>query len=135
MNFTKYTTTLVGIILFSITTAMAQNTDHKTTMVFQVIQDQMVFDSSTVESATITPIDKTSDLDAYGVQLKLKKDVAAKFSALTAKNIGKRVNFIFDGIVISSPIVQSSIGAEFIVTGLTKVQAEKFVKSIASLKK
>jgi preprotein translocase subunit SecD len=135
MNFIKYITSLVGIILFSITTAMAHNTDHKTSIVFQVIQNQMVFDSSTVESATVVPVDNKSD--QYGLQLKLKNGAATKLEALTSKNIGKRVNFILDGVVISSPIVQSRLGAEFLMTGLTKVQAqaEKFVESITSLKK
>lgn len=132
MNFIKYLSTLLSIILFSSTTALAKNTEDKTSMLFQVVENQMVLDSSTIESAKVASSDRVSD--GYGVELKLKRDAAIKFSALTGKNIGKRVNLILDGVVISSPIVQSSLGAEFIVIGLTKVQAEKFVKSIVSLK-
>lgn len=132
MNCIKYLTTLLSVLILSITTAAAQNTEDKTSMLFQVVQGQMVFDSSTVESATVVPVDTASDL--YGVQLKLKNEAAAKFGDLTAKNIGKQLNIIIEGMVISSPIIRSKLGPEFLVAGLTKVQADKFVKSIVPLK-
>lgn len=132
MKLIKYLTTLLSITLFTSTAAVAQNTDDKTSMLFQVVQEQMVFDSSTVESATVVPVDKASDL--YGVQLKLKKEAAAKFGELTAKNIGKQLNIIIEGMVISSPIIRSKLGPQLLVAGLTKVQADKFVKSIVALK-
>lgn len=46
-------------------------------MVFQVIQNHMIFDGLTVESATlVAPINPT---DTYGVNIKLKTIVANKF--------------------------------------------------------
>jgi len=50
----------------------------------------MVIDSSTTESTTVEPMEDATGKYA-AVSLKSKKDAAAKFSALTAKNIGIRL--------------------------------------------
>ena len=49
---------ILGLFVFSVaiatgTTTTAPNTNTEHLMVFQIIQKQMIFDSSTVESATI----------------------------------------------------------------------------------
>lgn len=93
-------------------------------------QDQMRFDSSTLKSATLVPIDETTN--QYGLQLKLKKDAALKLKAISSKNIGKQVRLILNDVVISSPRIQSELGGEFMLTGLTREQAKQFVECIAA---
>ncbi|HHA3725710.1 TPA: SecDF P1 head subdomain-containing protein [Legionella pneumophila] len=99
-------------------------------LVFQVIQNQMVLDSSTVESATV--VLPETPTDGYGVRIKLKTIAATKFGQMTENGIGKQGSFILNGIVISNPIIRSRIGDEFIVTGFTKKQANHFIESMSS---
>ncbi|HFF3632579.1 TPA: preprotein translocase subunit SecD [Legionella pneumophila] len=99
-------------------------------LVFQVIQNQMVLDSSTVESATIVLPEISTD--SYGVHIKLKTIAATTFGQMTENGIGKQGSFILNGIVISNPIIRSRIGDEFIVTGFTKKQANQFIESMTS---
>ncbi len=105
--------------------ASGSNTDS---VVFQIIQSQIVFDNSTVESATISVPKNTAD--RYGVNIKLKTAAANKLSDLTQKNIGKQANIMLNGKMISSATIQGQLGAEFLVDVLTKQQADQFIKSL-----
>ncbi|MCX7115386.1 MAG: preprotein translocase subunit SecD [Gammaproteobacteria bacterium] len=128
--FVNYIMVFFGALFLSLAVAKNLSTDQSSSMLFQVNHEQVVFNNSTVESATLIPVDDATD--QYGVSLKLKNDAAAKLSELTAKNIGKQSRITLNGVLISSPTIQSKIGAEFLVVGLTKIQAQQFVKSIAS---
>ncbi|HAT8967673.1 TPA: preprotein translocase subunit SecD [Legionella pneumophila subsp. pneumophila] len=110
------------------TTDIDASKDISSSLVFQVIQNQMVLDSSTVGSATI--VLPQTPTDSYGVRIKLKTIAATKFGQMTANGIGKQGSFILNGMVISNPIIQSRIGDEFIVTGFNKKQANQFIESV-----
>ena len=127
--FCKFAALILGVLLFSTVTAAPQSSD-KQSIVFQVNHDTMSLNNSTLESATIITVDAAAN--EYGVQLKLKKDAAIKLGAISAQNIGKQSHLTLNGKLISSPTIQSELGAEFIVTGLTKEQAEKFIESIGN---
>lgn len=89
----------------------------------------MVFDESSVENATL--ISPENPRETYGVQLKLKPMAANKFGQLTEDGLGKMGNIILNDKLVSSPIIRAKLGAEFLVAGLTKEQAEQFIKSLA----
>ena len=125
--FFKFIILILGIFLFS-TVAVAQQNSNKQSIMFQVNQDSISFDNSTLESAIVVLVDATAN--EYAVRLKLKKEAAIKLKAITYRNIGKQSHLTLNGNLISSPTIQSEIGAEFVVTGLTREQAEKFVESI-----
>lgn len=129
--FVKYITSLFGVLFLSLAGAETLNTDNQSSMLFQMDREEMVFNSSTIESATIVPVDDATD--QYGISLKLKNDTAEKFSDLTAKNIGKQARILLNGVLISSPMIQGKLGAEFLVIGLTKIQAQQFVDSLSSM--
>jgi preprotein translocase subunit SecD len=97
-------------------------------MIFQVIQNQLVFDSSAIENAIIVPPETSSD--SYGLKLKLSTSATNEFSKLTENSIEKRGNFILNGVLISSPVIRSKIGSEFFLSGLTKEQSDLFIKSL-----
>ena len=124
----KFITLILSILLFSTVAAAPQNSSKQSIM-FQVNQDSMSFDRSTLESATLVAVDATSN--EYGVQLNLKKDAAVKLRAISSQNIGKQSRITLNGKLISSPTIQNELEAEFVVTGLTRGQAEKFVQAIA----
>ncbi len=118
-----------SIAIASGTTALAENSNTQLSLVFQVNQSQMKFDSSTVESANLVdtvPIRRPF----YGLKLKLKAGAAKKFRELTGQNIGKQANIMLNGRVVSSPVIQSELGNEFLFSGLTKEEVEQFIKSL-----
>ena len=119
---------IYSIAIASGTTTAASSMNTVPLMVFQVIQNQLVIDSSMIESSTIIP--PTNSLDPYGLQLKLKKTAANELERISDENIGKQMNMVLEGVVISSPRIQSKLGAEFQMSGLTKEQAERFIKRI-----
>ena len=127
---------LLGVVSFSPAMSLGTTTANPGThesqghssMVFQVIQSQMVFDSSTVESATI--VSPQIATDSYGVNIKLTSIAATKLRQLTEKSIGKHMNIVLNTLVISSPIIRSGLGAEFLVSGFTKKQADQCIESL-----
>jgi preprotein translocase subunit SecD len=123
-NLLKSLTIIVGILFFVATTSLAAQTDNS--VVFQVIQNQIAFDRSTVESATIIPPRDKSD--SYGVNIKLKPDAAAKLQDLTQTNIGKKALIMLNDKAISTTTIMGNLGGEFLLTGLTKQQATKLLR-------
>ncbi|HHT9886864.1 TPA: SecDF P1 head subdomain-containing protein [Legionella pneumophila] len=130
----KVIAALVGVFFLPLAMASSPTTTDIdaskdiSSLVFQVIQSQMVLDRSTVESATI--VLPETPTDSYGVRIKLKTIAATKFGQMTANSIGKQGSFILNGMVISNPIIRSRIGDEFIVTGFNKKQANQFIESV-----
>lgn len=101
-------------------------------VVFQVIQAELVFDHSTVESATLVPL--SASANNYGVNVKLNKAATAKIEELTQANIGKRADVMFNKKLITAVIIQSKLGGEFLVAGFTKEEGEQFIKSLTLTK-
>ncbi|HAT9216263.1 TPA: preprotein translocase subunit SecD [Legionella pneumophila subsp. pneumophila] len=130
----KVIAALVGVFFLPLAMASSPTTTDIdaskdiSSLVFQVIQSQMVLDRSTVESATI--VLPETPTDSYGVCIKLKTIAATKFGQITANSIGKQGSFILNGMVISNPIIRSRIGDEFIVTGFNKKQVNQFIESV-----
>jgi preprotein translocase subunit SecD len=91
-------------------------------VVFQVIENQLILDSESIESATVEP---------GGLFLKLKPKAAHDFHQLTQKNIGKRMNLVINGVLISSPMIQSALGGEFLITGISHEQALQFIRNLS----
>jgi preprotein translocase subunit SecD len=71
--------------------------------------------------------DKTSGKPAVGIEF--TKEGAAKFAALTEKNVGKPLAIILDGTVVSAPIVQEKIvgGSAQITGNFTLDEAKQLV--------
>lgn len=59
------------------------------------------------------------------VRFELKSDSAKKFREVTGRLIGKPLAVFLDNQPISAPIVQSEIGQEGVITGLTSDQAKR----------
>jgi preprotein translocase subunit SecD len=122
---------ILGIILLPATISLAAKADNS--VVFQVIQNQLAFDRSTVESATISPPKNASD--SYGVNIKLKPAAADKLNDLTRANIGKHAVVMLNDKAISTTTIMGNLGGEFLLTGLTKEQANKLLKRFSQTKK
>jgi preprotein translocase subunit SecD len=120
--------TFSPIMALGTTTTSLNPNPEPPLMIFQVIQNQLVFDSSAIENATMVPPETSAD--SYGLKLKLSSSATKEFSKLTENSIDKRGNFILQGVLISSPIIRTKIGSEFLLTGLTKEQADLFIKNL-----
>ena len=120
--------TLCSTAIASGMTTATTDMNTQSLIVFQVIQNQLVIDSSMIESASIVYPTNSSDL--YGIELKLKNTAANELERISGENIGKQMNMVSDGVVVSSPTIQGKLGAEFQMYGLTKEQAERFIKSV-----
>ncbi len=114
------------------TTTHDSSVNSEPLMVFQIIQNQLVIDRSMIESATLIP--PSSPTDSYGLRIKLTPTVADQIERLSEENVGKQLMMILNGVVISSPTIQSKLGAEFQITGLTQQQSKQFVNSLSLTK-
>lgn len=129
MNTLFKTLIIIFWMFFSVAAmAMSSNTNLDHSVIFQIIQNQIILDNSTIKSATIITSKNTAN--QYEVNVKLKTTAANKINDLTQQNMGKQVNIILNGKIISSATIQSPLAAEFLVTGLTKQQANQFIKSL-----
>jgi len=95
---------------------------------FQVIQNQMQFDKTTVESATLS--EPSFSQNSYGLNIKLKADAGNQLSAMTEAGIGKQTNIVLNGRIIASAKIISQLANNFLVTGLTKKEARQFIISL-----
>lgn len=107
------------------TTTKANAVTSEPLMVFQVIQSQLILNASMIEAVTV--IEPANSTDSYGLQIKLNGSAAAELKRISRENIGKKMNLVLGEVVVSSPTIQSSLGAEFRMYGLTKEQAQQFL--------
>lgn len=84
-----------------------------------------------VEAQPGTYKDNTGN-NAYCVDLVLSDDAAETFSDMTGENIGKTLPIVYDGTVISNPVVQSQIsGGTAQITGMANYEeASKLASQI-----
>lgn len=122
---------LFGVFLFSISfSAAALVVDYSPGTTFKVIQDEIVFDHSTVKSAKVVSPRSVVD-HTYRVQIVLNADTTTKMHQLTDNNKGKKALIIVNGYVVSSVKIMSPLSNKFEISGLSKSQAEQLVKSFS----
>lgn len=69
---------------------------------------KVAVDGSDIETARANAIKDTIGVE-YIVELEFNKDGSAKFAKSTEENLGKQIAIVYDGNVISAPVVQSVI--------------------------
>lgn len=93
----------------------------------------VVIDGSDVETAqAMTTADSKTGLNQNVVKLTLNSKGASKFAKATAENIGRQIAIIYDGEVVSAPVVQSAItdGIAIISGQDTFEEAEELASTI-----
>jgi preprotein translocase subunit SecD len=91
---------------------------------FEIIQTQFAFDNSTVNKASL----EESNRNFTGIRIQLKPDGAKAFTNMTKANIGKTVNLVFNNKIISSSVIQTELGSDLLVTGISREDAELFLQ-------
>ncbi len=96
-------------------------------LVFQVVKSTFSLDKTTVANANIEKLD-----GSYGLHLYLKPKAEKKWRKISGHNIGQHMNIVLNDKVISMPILQSEMGGELLISGLTNQQAADFIQSLNS---
>ena len=103
-----------------------KNTNNK--LLMQVVQDQFIFDSSNVQTVTL----HFAANGAYdGINIKLKKTAVTDMQRLTGNGIGKTLNLVFNNKIVTSAVIQSALGEQFTVVGISRLDASEFMKMLA----
>ncbi|NBX85261.1 MAG: hypothetical protein EBQ95_06630 [Gammaproteobacteria bacterium] len=96
-------------------------------LVFQVVKSTFSLDKTTVKKANIEKLDSS-----FGLHLYLKPKAEKKWRKISGQNIGRHMNIVLNGKVISMPILESEMGGELMISGLTNQQALAFIQSLNS---
>lgn len=76
---------------------------------FQDESGNVVLQGTDVKTATAKIIEKETGAKENIVELNLTKEGGKKFAEATKANIGKPINIVYDGEVISNPMVNEEI--------------------------
>ncbi len=96
-------------------------------------EGNVVIDGSDVDTAqAMTTADSVTGLNQNVVKLSLNAKGASKFAEATQKNIGKRIAIVYDGEVVSAPVVETAItdGIAMISGQETFEEAEELASTI-----
>ncbi len=74
--------------------------------------------------------DSTTGRREYVVELSFTEEGAEKFADVTAENVGKRINIVYDGEIVSSPTVKQAItGGSAQIDGMSSIEEAKNLAS------
>lgn len=123
MSFCKFF--LIGMISLVIVPGRVFSLEEaKPKLIFQVIQEQLLFESTHIKSATL--IDGKNGTFS-GLHIELKTPAAEEITRMTTEGLGKQANIIFDKKVITHLTIKSTLSGNLFITGFTKEEAKKFV--------
>lgn len=115
--------TILPVIAFS----QAEPTAAPHSLTFQIVQDEFFLDKTTVSKASI--IEHEGGI-YKGLNVQLKPDAAIIFSEMTKAGLGKHLNLMVNNVLITSPVLQSEIGDNFLMTGISKADAQAFLNTL-----
>ncbi len=99
---------------------------------FQDETGKVVLQGTDVKTATAKIIEKETGTKENIVELNLTKEGGKKFAEATKANIGKPINIVYDGEVISNPMVNEEItGGQAVISGnFTYEEVENLASTI-----
>ena len=99
---------------------------------FRLSDGTVVLDGSQVEDASVRTQDDQIGNSQYVVELILTDSGAEAFAQATGENIGETIEIVYDGEVISAPVVEDEItGGQAYITGMADIEeAQNLASSI-----
>jgi hypothetical protein len=92
------------------------------------VDNQILMDESAVASAKTVPDQQGS---GYAISIQLTPDGGELFSKITGNNIGRPLVILFDGRLLSAPIINSQINGSVYITGnFSKSKADAIVAAL-----
>ena len=103
--------------------------NHHDTMTFQIIKSQFSLKKKDFQSISIV-----KNTDKYAIEVQLTTQAAKLMMTYSAKNIGQAMNTVWHHHILNTATIRSSLGGQFLMTGLTKRQAKSIVESLSHTK-
>lgn len=99
---------------------------------FQTMDGEVVLEGTDVDLAEAKAYEDNMQNKQYVVSLTLTKTGAEKFATATAENLGKQIAIVYDGEIISAPVVNAVIdnGQAIIEGGFTYEEVEQLASTI-----
>lgn len=99
---------------------------------FRLTDGTVVLDGSQVEDASVRTQEDQMGNSQYVVELILTDSGAEAFAEATGENIGSTIEIVYDGEVISAPVVEDEItGGQAYITGMANIEeAQNLASSI-----
>ncbi|WP_099468564.1 protein translocase subunit SecD [Konateibacter massiliensis] len=97
---------------------------------FQDTSGNVLLSGSDIADASAQITQDSMGNKEYVVALKLTEEGSTKFAEATAANLNKQIPIVYDGDVISAPVVQTAItGGEASITGMESYEAAETLAS------
>ncbi len=97
---------------------------------FQLSDGTVVLTGSDIDTATATTEQDEMGNREYVVRLELNKDGAETFATVTSENVGNNIAIVYNGEVISDPVVNEAItGGTAYITGMANVEEAQTLAS------
>lgn len=108
------------------TAAKSENTSGDHALLFSVIQDEFSLNNKTVKDASII-----EDAGVYkGLHIELKPEAAKQFTEITQAGTGRKLNLVFNKIVVTTTVIQSALSGNFVISGITRQDAQSFINML-----
>lgn len=106
-----------------------ENPPQKIQIVLRIGEQLMVLDKGTVDSATLVT-DCPAQPGSACLLVKMTPVGKTAFADLTSKNVGKSVDVIVNGEVVTRPVIREAItGGQTMLSNIPRKQAERFIES------
>jgi preprotein translocase subunit SecD len=128
MRFLKILVLTTSLALFPIIGFSKNTTDSSPNFsVLQVVQDQLILDKTTVKSASL--IEKKDGIFG-GLQIEINPAASNNFIHLTKTGMGKTMNLVLNNKIIFSAKIRSTLQTQFMITGITREEAQSIMSSL-----
>lgn len=114
------------MVMSSLTHAELMTKHDHAPIVFQVIQTQMNIDSSMIQGASL--IDNNGKYG--GLEIVLKPSAASELKRITKAGVGRIANLEINDKVMLSAKIRSPLDPKFVVSGITKDEAQAFIDAL-----
>lgn len=95
-------------------------------IVAEVVQEQFTFDASNIKAASIIDLNNTYK----GLHVELKPEAVSAFTKMSQAGMGKRINIVLNQKIVSTNIIQTALGSNLLITGISREDAQKFIESL-----
>jgi preprotein translocase subunit SecD len=98
----------------------------------QTIKVSVISQNLVISKQDIKEISVLKDGNTPGVTITLKDAAAKKLSQLTGSNIQKKLQLSIGDHIISEPVIQGKLGAQFQLTTKSEKMANEIYKALSS---
>jgi preprotein translocase subunit SecD len=120
---------IVSLLLLPMTgfsQVLAKDIPPNHSLIFQVLQDEFIFDNTTVKNATIIENDGVYS----GLNIQLKPEAAAVLTDITKAGLGRRLNLVFNKVVVTTTLIQNTLTDNFLISTISKQDALTFINTL-----